>query len=160
MTLLVRPAAVSDAELLGRLGAALMRQHHGFDPQRFMVPPPDAEKGYASWLDKERRSKTAVVLVVEVDGEVKGYAYGRLEGRDWNMLLEPHGALHDIYVDPKARGQGAGGALLRAMLSALESKGAPRVLLNVATQNENARALFAKAGFRPTMVEMTREAGS
>jgi RimJ/RimL family protein N-acetyltransferase len=35
--------------------------------------------------------------------------------------------------------------------------GAPRVVLMAAWRNESARALFARLGFRPTMVEMTRE---
>ena len=45
MAITVRPARPADAEALGRMGAALVRQHHGFDAQRFM-PPEDVESGY------------------------------------------------------------------------------------------------------------------
>ncbi len=48
-------------------------------------------------------------------------------------------------------------ALLEAFLAAIKARGVPRVVLHTAVQNERAQALFAKAGFRPTMLEMTRE---
>jgi hypothetical protein len=39
------------------------------------------------------------------------------------------------------------------------AKGAPRIVLHTAASNADAQALFARLGFRRTMVEMTREAG-
>jgi len=42
-------------------------------------------------------------------------------------------------------------------LAWLEARGAPRVVLSTAAGNEAAQRLFAGAGFRRTMVEMTRE---
>jgi ribosomal protein S18 acetylase RimI-like enzyme len=47
---------------------------------------------------------------------------------------------------------------VRETCKRLEAMGAPRVLLLSATQNTEGQALFAKLGFRHTMVEMTREA--
>lgn len=157
MPVTIRPAKASDEPALGRMGAALARQHHGFDPQRFMVPD-DVEAGYRWWLSKEaRRPQEAVVLVAELDGDVVGYCYGRLEGVDWNMLLDKHGALHDIWVEDKARGTGTGRLLAEAMVQRLTELGAPRVVLSTAAKNEAARRLFERLGWRATMIEMTRE---
>jgi hypothetical protein len=39
----------------------------------------------------------------------------------------------------------------------LRSIGAPRVMLWTAEQNDSAQRLFARLGFRRTMIEMTRE---
>src|SRR5262245_44936079 len=36
-TIHIRPAAKSDEPALGRLGAALMRQHHASNPRRFIL---------------------------------------------------------------------------------------------------------------------------
>jgi ribosomal protein S18 acetylase RimI-like enzyme len=47
--------------------------------------------------------------------------------------------------------------LLEATLAALESRGAPRIVLSTAEHNESAQRLFTRAGFRRTMIEMTRE---
>jgi ribosomal protein S18 acetylase RimI-like enzyme len=38
-----------------------------------------------------------------------------------------------------------------------QDRGAPRVVLGTAEQNEPAQRLFERLGFRRTMVEMTRE---
>jgi ribosomal protein S18 acetylase RimI-like enzyme len=65
--------------------------------------------------------------------------------------------IYDIVVDPAHRGRGVGRMLLDATIAALEARGAPRVVLSTAERNEVAQHLFARAGFRRTMIEMTRE---
>jgi ribosomal protein S18 acetylase RimI-like enzyme len=72
-------------------------------------------------------------------------------------LRGPAGVLHDIVVDPAHRRQGVGRMLLDGALAWLDAHGAPRVVLSTAARNEAAQRLFADAGFRQTMVEMTRE---
>lgn len=156
MTLEIRAATPQDAEALGRYGAALARQHHAFDPERFMLPD-DVEAGYRWWLLREAKNERAVVLVAEVDGAVAGYAYGRTEERDWNALLDAHGGFHDIWVDDRLRRQGIGEALANALVSRLEALGAKRVVLKTAAKNEAAQRMFTRLGWRPTMIEMTRE---
>ncbi|MCP3144661.1 GNAT family N-acetyltransferase [Pyxidicoccus xibeiensis] len=157
MPVTLRPAKPSDAPALGRMGAALARQHHDFDPQRFMLPD-DVESGYRWWLGKEAQNKKAVVIVAELDGEVVGYAYGRIEEVDWNMLLDRCGGFHDIWVDEKVRRVGVGVLLAEELMKRLTALGVPRVVLHTAARNEAAQRMFAKLGWRPTMVEMTREA--
>ena len=86
-----------------------------------------------------------------------GYTYAGVEGYDYMSLRGPAGVLYDIVVDPAHRGRGVGRMLLDATLAALAARGAPRVVLSTAERNEAAQHLFAGAGFRRTMVEMTRE---
>jgi ribosomal protein S18 acetylase RimI-like enzyme len=153
----IRPATRADLPALGRLGALLVRTHHEFDPQRFIPAAPRTEHGYAAFLGSQLDDPDVVILVAEGDGEVLGYAYAGVEGNDWMALRGPAGVLHDIVVDPARRGQGVGRMLLDATLAELRSRGAPRVVLSTAERNEAAQRLFARAGFRRTMVEMTRE---
>src|SRR5262249_45023471 len=101
------------------------------------------------------KSRRAVLLVAEEKKRVVGYAYGSLEGRDWNMLLDAHGAIHDVCVASAHRRRGVGEALTRAMVGALSKKGAERFVLSTMVQNKPAQRLFASIGFRPTMYEMT-----
>ena len=93
----------------------------------------------------------------ELDGDVIGYTYAGVEGWDYMALRGPAGVLYDIVVDPARRSQGVGRQLLEATLALLAERGAPRVVLSTAEQNEPAQRLFASAGFRRTMIEMTRE---
>ena len=142
---------------VGRLGALLVRLHHDFDPQRFMAATRHTPAGYASFLGSQLDEEDVVVMVAESDGEVIGYAYAAVEPRDWMSLRDTAGVLHDIIVDPARRQHGVGRQLLDATLAFLQSRGAPRVVLETAERNEPAQRLFAKAGFRRTMIEMTRE---
>lgn len=153
----IRPAAPVDLPALGRLGALLVRTHHEFDPRRFIPATPRTEHGYASFLETQLDEPDIVVLVAERGGEVIGYTFAGVEGHDWMALRGPAGVLYDIVVDPAHRGGGVGRMLLDATLAELRARGAPRVVLSTADRNEAAQRLFARAGFRRTMIEMTRE---
>jgi ribosomal protein S18 acetylase RimI-like enzyme len=156
-TAVIRPATRADLPALGRLGALLVRLHHDFDPARFMAAAPRTERMYASFLGDQLKQPDVIVLVAERDGEVVGYTYAGIEGHDYMALRGPAGVLYDIVVDPAHRGHGIGRLLLDATLAALEARGAPRAVLSTAERNEAAQRLFARAGFRRTMIEMTRE---
>ncbi len=157
---LLRPAAPADLEVIGRLGALLVREHHDFDPERFLAATPQTEHAYGSFLGTQLDRPNILVLVAERDGQVIGYTYAGVEGTDYMALRGPAGVLYDIVVDPAHRGQGVGRTLLDATLAALKAKGTPRVVLSTAERNESAQRLFARAGFRRTMIEMTRESGA
>ena len=97
-----------------------------------------------------------VMLVATADDHVVGYSYGALEGVDYMALRGPAGALYDIIVDPESRRHGVGAQLLEATVAALQALGAPQVVLSTADRNAAAQRLFERAGFRRTMIEMTR----
>jgi ribosomal protein S18 acetylase RimI-like enzyme len=153
---LVRPALAKDLGTISRFAGELVRMHHRFDAKRFMLID-NVEAGYEWFFRRELGNKEVAILTAEREGELLGYAYGRLEPRDWNNLLDVHGAVHDLFVAPAARRQGVGRALLSAMLAALGERGARTVVLFTATPNVAAQRLFEMAGFRSTMIEMTRE---
>ena len=154
----IRPATRDDLTAVGRLGALLVRTHFEFDPLRFLPATPATAGGYGNYLGSQLAEKDVIVLVAERDGVILGYTYAGVEGVDYMALRGPAGVLYDIVVDPSHRGQGVGRQLLDATLAELTRRGAPRVVLSTAYHNETAQRLFARAGFRPTMIEMTREA--
>lgn len=156
-TIVIRRATPADAPAMGRLGALLVRTHHDFDPQRFIAAGERTAEGYGSYLARQLRESDVVVLVAEEKGEVLGYTYAGIEGIDYMALRGPAGVLYDIVVDPAHRKHGVGRLLLDATLAALTEKGAPRIVLSTAARNEPAQRLFERAGFRRTMIEMTRE---
>ena len=153
----IRPATPKDVPTIGRLGALLVREHHDFDPERFIAATAQTEKGYGSFLGTQLEEPNIVILVAERGGEVIGYTYSGVEGTDYMSLRGPAGVMYDIVVDPDHRKQGVGRLLVDATLEALKKKGAPRVVLSTAERNAAAQRLFDRAGFRRTMIEMTRE---
>ena len=155
--LILRPARRDELPAVARLAAKLVHLHHALDERRFFVAD-KIEEGYAWWFGREIDRADVVLLVAVRADVIVGYAYGRLEERDWNQLLDACGALHDLWVEEPERRRGVAGRLVEATIAALVAKGAPRVVLHTAASNAAAQAFFARIGFRPTMVEMTREA--
>lgn len=151
----IRPATKTDLPQVSRLAGELVRMHHATDPARFMLSP-NVESGYAWWFERQLGNDRAVILVAAKGATIVGYAYGSKQERDWNMLLDEHGALHDVYVDASERRNGVGKTLVLAMIERLEKMGCARIVLSTMVSNEAAQKLFSSCGFRPTMLEMTR----
>jgi ribosomal protein S18 acetylase RimI-like enzyme len=152
----VRPARREDLRAVAKLAAKLVEQHIAYDPQRFMLPGP-AEEGYLAFLSGEITDPPAVVLVAIAEGAVVGYLYGRIEPPSFVELRGEAGWVHDLYVDERARGCGAGGALLNAGVEALRVRGARSVMLSVSPRNAAGQGLFRRQGFETTMLEMTKQ---
>ena len=153
----IRRARPSDAPVLGRLGAMLLRSHYAFDQQRFMSPGEDPEEGYGWFLGSQLSESDVAVFVAEKSGMVVGYVYAGMEPQSWKELREAAGFIHDVVVEESSRGGGIAEALITGALEWLRAQGAPRVVLWSAEQNATAQRLFARLGFRRTMVEMTKE---
>jgi len=150
----IRPVSKSDEQALGRLGAALMRQHHAADPKRFILTD-RPEEGYGRFLVSLLANQDMLVLVAERGSEVVGYVLAGIEPTSWRDLRGPCGFIHDLYVHESARRRGVGQSLMRAAIEWAHSRGRMQVVLWRKSGNEAAQRLFAKLGFRETMIEMT-----
>ena len=150
----IRPASKSDLMALGRLGAALMRQHHASDPRRFILTD-RPEDGYGRFLVSQLANADNLVLVAERENEILGYVFAGIEPTSWRDLRGPSGFIHDVYVHESSRRQGIGQGLLRAAIAWAHSRGRTQVVLWSKSGNDGAQRLFAKLGFRETMTEMT-----
>ena len=153
----VRSAIRADLPRLGRFGASLVDEHHGFDQRRFIPTRERTPADYAAFLIRQIDDPKAIVLVADDHGDVIGYVYATDEGYDYMALRGPAGVLQDIFVAPEFRRHGVGEKLLAAAIGELKSRGVSQVVLSIAEQNAEAQRMFARAGFRRTMVEMTRE---
>ena len=157
MAVNIRTATPADLPALGRLGALLVRAHHDFDAKRFIPATSETEAGYSWFLGTQLEKPSVCVLVADDDGEVVGYAYAGVEGRDYMSLRGPAGILYDVVVDPNRRNHGVGRKLVEAALGFLKKHGSTQVVLSTATHNDAAQHLFESVGFRRTMIEMTTE---
>ena len=153
----VRRATEQDLATIGELGALLVRAHHELDSNRFLAPGPHSAKHYGAFLGSQLRRRDAAVFVAERAERAVGYLYVELEPRNWMELRDEAGFIHDVVVAPEERRSGVATSLLAAAMEWLEGKGAPRVVLWTAEQNAGAQRLFERAGFRRTMIEMTRD---
>ena len=158
--IVIRRASRADLAVLGTLGALLMRTHYAFDPKRFLAAGDDAESGYAWFLGTQLDRDDVAIFVAEHHGTTLGYVYAGIEPLSWKELRDEAGFIHDVAVVESGRRLGIASALLDAAIRWLTERGAARVMLWTAEPNADAQRLFARLGFRRTMVEMTKELGT
>ncbi|MCR6727738.1 GNAT family N-acetyltransferase [Agrobacterium fabrum] len=156
-TATIREAAFIDTERLGQFGSMLVSLHHDLDQKRFIDITSTTPRTYARFLETKIDQSTDIVLVAEIDATIVGYVYAAIEGPDYMSLRGPAGVVHDLFVDTAHRTQGIGRMLMKAVLAEIANRGSRRVVLSTASRNEMAQRLFLSMGFRPAMIEMTRE---
>jgi aminoglycoside 6'-N-acetyltransferase len=103
-----------------------------------------------------RGNNSAVLLVVEVDGEVAG-------GIQYDEEDDPmyrHAGI-DIYLSGRFQGRGAGAEAVGLLASYLfTERGHHRITIDPAAANEPAIRCYAKVGFRPVGIMRQYERGS
>jgi hypothetical protein len=65
---IVRRATSADLPSIGRLGALLIAEHHGFDSRRFLAARPRTPADYASFLGTQLEERNVAVLVADDNG--------------------------------------------------------------------------------------------
>jgi ribosomal protein S18 acetylase RimI-like enzyme len=99
---------------------------------------------WTAWVAEGAAGVDKVLFVAEDDAGVLGVVggFGRLDRAEVQLI--------SLWVDRRARGRGAAQALIKAVAGWAGERGADRVVLFVQEANAPGRALYAKAGFRPT----------
>lgn len=150
----IRRATLNDAPAIGALGVRLALQHHGYDAQRFFIFGAD-ETTFTDYFAEQLQRDDVAILVAEIESQIVGFVFTRIEPASIEALSDVSGWIHDIFLDESARGHGLGKALLEAAINALRELGANTLMLAVSPKNETARRVFEKQGFRLTMLLMT-----
>jgi len=107
----------------------------------------DAVREPDAWWESratEAAAGTDRVLYVAEDDGLLGVVGG------FRRLDPDEVQLVSLWVDPRARGRGVARALIRAVAIWARDLGARRVVLFVQEANAPGRALYLRAGFRPT----------
>ena len=152
----VRPAAPDDAEKL-----AQMR----YQFRAAMDTAVEDEAGFAeraaAWMATRLDGRGPWrCWVYEEDGALKGHLWLCLIEKVPNPVpeLEHHAYITNVYVEPAARGSGAGAALMEAALAFCRQQRVDSVFL---WPTEHSRTLYARHGFvAPTdMMEAILDAG-
>ena len=114
-------------------------------PRRGVVEVAYAADGYASLLADLPRIHARPkgdILVAEVGGNVLGCAM-------YYPFSEDVTEMKRVYVDPRARGSGAGRALVRTGITRARADGYTRMVIDTITPLHEAIALYESLGFSP-----------
>ena len=94
-------------------------------------------------------------FVAERDGQLIGIAHYLLHRSTWAPLCYCY--LEDLFVEPSARGSGAGRNLIAAVESAAREAGASRLYWMTHETNETAQKLYNQVAERPGFVQYRKK---
>lgn len=136
MNLVIRQATVSDIDQLVPL----------FDGYReFYRQPSEPERIRKFLLDRFEHNQSVVFVAIK-DGAAVGFT--QLYPSFSSGALARIFILNDLFVEPRARKNGVGGALLEAAADYGRRLGALRLVLSTEETNTYAQALYERLGWR------------
>ena len=143
-----RKATYNDLETLRRFEQGVIIAERPFDPT--------LKKGLISYYDLEAMiAATHVELIVaELNGEIVGSGYARIETAKPYLQHEQHAYLGFMYVEPQHRGKGINKIILAALKKWSSSQNITELRLEVYFNNTPAITAYEKAGFTKHMIEM------
>jgi ribosomal protein S18 acetylase RimI-like enzyme len=158
--------SAADIPALEPLWVAVHHQHAASMPELgpYVSDAQTWEQQRAIYEELFAKSDT-VLLLAHVDGALVGYAVAHVMPVRETWIYDTWetgdriGELEAIGVLPGHRGQGIGSALLDAVDRELEALGVRDVILGVLPGNTGAMRLYARRGFTPTWLYMSRLAG-
>jgi ribosomal protein S18 acetylase RimI-like enzyme len=122
----------------------MLREEAAYFSTRYedAVREPDAV--WRTWTADAAEGAGKVLFVAEEGGAVLGVVggFGRLDPAEVQLV--------SLWVDPAARGRGVAQSLIRAVATWARDRGARLIVLFVQESNAPGRALYVRAGFRPT----------
>ena len=121
---------MSKAGVIGRVGR---------DAAALLAALDHEARGAAGWSEAAFADLLAMPGALALAGEA-GFVLARLAADEAEIIM--------LAVRPDLRRGGQGRALLRAAMQAASAQGAARLFLEVAEDNEAARALYAGLGFQ------------
>lgn len=94
------------------------------------------------------------LIVAELDGELIGSGYARIESSKIYLRHQQHAYLGFMYVLPQHRGKGVNKIVINALKEWAVSKGITELRLEVYYKNTPAIKAYEKVGFISHMIQM------
>ena len=143
-----RKAQLSDLEILLSFEQGIIETERPFDPT--------IKEGEVHYYDlaKMIAASNVEVMVAELNGEVIGSGYARIEESKIYLKHSRHAYLGFMYVKPKHRGKGVNNKVMEALKRWSVSQNITEFRLEVYNDNLPAIKAYEKAGFKGHMLEM------
>ncbi|GLU56588.1 GNAT family N-acetyltransferase [Dyadobacter frigoris] len=149
----IRPATTSDLPTLLRFEQGVINAERAFD--NLIKPDPV----YYYDIEEMIRASHIEILVAEIDEEVVGSGYARIEPARHFLKHPLHAYLGFMYVDPAYRGKGINSKIIEGLKKWAVSQGISELRLDVYDGNLPAIKAYEKVGFTQQLINMHMEIG-
>ncbi len=148
---LVRPATMSDLDVLLGFEQGVIKAERPFDPTLAADP--------ISYYDLKKliESEDTQVLVVTNGDEIVASGYARIKAARHYLDHELYSYLGFMYTSPNFRGKGINKIIIDALKKWSAAKGLKEIRLTVYDENRDAIRAYEKVGFKKFIIEMRLE---
>jgi GNAT superfamily N-acetyltransferase len=147
----IRSAALSDLERLLDFEQAIIEAERPFDAT---IRDGAGVRYYD--LEPLLSSPDAEVMVAEIDSEIIGSGFARIERSDAYLKHDEHSYLGFMYVVPEYRGRGVNKRIIAALEKWSFSKGVTEMQLEVYVENAGAVRAYEKSGYSRLILTMRK----
>jgi len=146
--IIIRKATLKDLDTLLVFEQGVIRAERPFDPT--------LKTGHTNYYDIEKMitADHVELLVAEVNNELIGCGYARIEDAKPYLQHSQHAYLGFMYVVPAQRGKGVNKMIIDALAAWSLSQHITELRLDVYHQNEAAIRAYEKCGFTKHMIAM------
>lgn len=143
-----RPATMADMDTLLQFEQGVISAERPFDPT--------LKDGHINYYDLNEfiTAPHIHLLVAELNGEVIGSGYSRIETAKIYLQHPQHAYLGFMYVLPQHRGKGVNKIIIEALKEWSVQQGVTEFRLQVYFGNAPAIKAYEKVGFNSHMIEM------
>jgi GNAT superfamily N-acetyltransferase len=143
-----RKATLADMDTLQQFEQGVIAAERPFDPT--------LKEGHINYYDlNELITAPHIQLVVaELDGELIGSGYARIENSKIYLRHQQHAYLGFMYVLPQHRGKGVNKIVINALKEWARSRRITELRLEVYYKNAPAIKAYEKVGFISHMIQM------
>lgn len=96
------------------------------------------------------------VVVAEVDGELVGSGYARIEESKPYLKHDRHSYMGFMYTVPEYRGKGVNRKIIEALEEWSQARGVTEIRLEVYVENASAIRAYEKIGFAGSILKMSK----
>jgi ribosomal protein S18 acetylase RimI-like enzyme len=163
----VREGGLEDLDALAPLWQAVHRHHAASMPELapYVTGDQTWEARRALYDELLQKPDTTLLLAHDDHDDLVAYAMAHVFARAGSWMEdtwttgERIGEIESLAVREDHRGSGLGTRLLTALETRLTQLGVEDVIIGLLPGNEGARRLYARRGYRPTWMYMSRLAG-
>lgn len=145
---LIRAARLEELPELQRFEQAIVNAERPFDP----TLRPTGVRYYD--IEAILRSPDALFAVAELDNELIGCGFARIEAAKPFLDHEHHAYLGLMYVDPRHRGRGVNQCIVEELKNWCRARQVYELKLDVYAGNQSAVRAYEKAGFEGLLLQM------
>ncbi len=146
--MIIRPATPDDLDKLLTFEQGIITTERPFDVT--------LREGHINYYDiaKMITADNVEVAVAELDSEIIGSGYARIDDSKDYLKYAQHAYLGFMYVDPKYRGKGVNQQIIEYLKQWALSKNLTELRLEVYDENLPAIKAYEKVGFSKLLVQM------